>query len=510
MAVALTPPDGPARSTGLVALLAALAGGVLAWNHLLVGVFYDDGIYAGLAWALGHGAGFVYPNLPGTPAAIHFPPLYPLILAPLFRFLSVDAAGAAGRALGIACFALACRLITRHAVRLQLLGDGVPAWVTEAVVAATALAIPVLSILGVLLSEPMFTVAMAGALALGDRPREQWSVRLALGVGLLAAACLLLRSVGVAVAGGVVLHAWRKKVDRRVAAALVLPALVTGLAWGLWVVSHRGGIDRAIGPDYGSYLETVHDAGLRTLAGSLADLPRPLSVLTLNWVPTRGVYYALGIPALVVGLMGLVSLVRRSALGWTLVLYLAILSLWPFPPDRFLWAILPWLALAWTGGAVALWRMRTRWIQAPAAVLAALLAFGYVRYEARGLANRWWDVTANRISTNLAELLPAIDSLPAGVVVATDNEPLVWLYTRRTAVPFYLFAYSGRQLLQPLPELQMSYLRRVGVTHVLISGLGTGSADQLNRLIGAYPGVFTVVRRWSNGRALLEVRRDHP
>src|SRR4029077_232931 len=64
LAVALTP-----RGTGLAALLAALAGGVLAWNHLLVGVFYDDGIYAGLAWALGHGAGFVYPNLPGTPAA---------------------------------------------------------------------------------------------------------------------------------------------------------------------------------------------------------------------------------------------------------------------------------------------------------------------------------------------------------------------------------------------------------------------------------------------------------
>jgi hypothetical protein len=510
LAAALTAPDGPARSTGLAALLAALAGGALAWNHLLVGVFYDDGIYAGLAWALGHGAGFAYPNLPGTPAAVHFPPLYPLILAPLFRFLPTAAAGAAGRALGIGCFALACRLITRHAVRLQLLGDGVPAWVTEGVVAGTALAIPVLSILGVLLSEPPFTLALAGALALADRPKEQWSPRLALGAGLLAAAALLLRSVGVAVAGGVLLHAWQKGLSRRLLLALVLPALLAGAAWGLWVMAHRGGIDPAIGLDYGSYLQAVHDAGLRTLAGSLADLPRPLSVLTLNWVPSRGVYYALGIPALLVAVTGLASLVRRSALGWTLILYLAILSLWPFPPDRFLWAILPWLALAWATGAVTLWRSQTRLMRVPVAVLAALLAFGYVRYEVRGLANHWWDLSATRISTNLADLLPAIDSLPAGAVVATDNEPLVWLYTRRNAVPFYLFAYSGRQLLQPLPDFQMAYLRRAGVTHVLISGLATGSAEQLNRLLGAYPGAFTVIRRWSNGRALFAVRHAHP
>jgi hypothetical protein len=144
------------------------------------------------------------------------------------------------------------------------------------------------------------------------------------------------------------------------------------------------------------------------------------------------------------------------------------------------------------------------------AVLAALLAFGYARYEARGLANHWWDLTATRISENLTDLLPAIDSLPRDAVVATDNEPLVWLYTRRQAVPFYLFAYSGRQLLQPLPDFQMAYLRRVGATHVLLSGLGTGSAEQLNRLLGAYPGAFTVLRRWSNGRALFLVRRDHP
>ena len=72
-------------------------GGALALNHYLVGIFYDDGLYAALAWALAHGRGFVYPNLPGAPSAVHYPPLYPVVLAPLFGLLSVPAAALVGK-----------------------------------------------------------------------------------------------------------------------------------------------------------------------------------------------------------------------------------------------------------------------------------------------------------------------------------------------------------------------------------------------------------------------------
>lgn len=504
MAVALN----RGRTVGAGAGVAALVGGALAWNHLLVGVFYDDGIYAGLAWALGHGAGFAYPNLPGTPAAIHFPPLYPLILAPFFRILSVDSAGAIGRLLNILGLAWASWLIARHAARLRLVGAG---WVSEALVAAAALAIPVLSILGVLLSEPLFTLAVAGAVTLLDAPPEAWppTPRRALGIGLLTAAALLLRSVGIALLLACAVTAWRRRASWKTALLLLAPGVLAGAGWALWVVARRNGVDPALGPDYGSYTEIVQQAGFRTFLGSLTDLPRPLSVLTLNWVPTRWVYYALGIPALVVGGVGLCALARRSSAGWMLLAYLGILVFWPYPPDRFLWAVLPWLGLAFAAGVTACWATRRRVLQVPAVILAALLAFGYARYEARGISHRWWDLTARRISENMAELLPAIDSLPATSVVASDNEPLVWLYTRRRAVPFYLFAYSGRQLLQPLPAFQMAYLQRMGVTHVLLSGPGTGSATQLERLLGAYPNAFTVARLWPDGRTLYELRRDH-
>ena len=56
---------GEVKSAGLVAAV-ALAVGILALNQVLVGVFYDDGLYAGLATALASGLGYVHPNLPGT------------------------------------------------------------------------------------------------------------------------------------------------------------------------------------------------------------------------------------------------------------------------------------------------------------------------------------------------------------------------------------------------------------------------------------------------------------
>ena len=73
--------------------MVALGGGALALNHQLVGVFYDDGLYAGIAYALSHGLGYVHPHLPGHPAVVHYPPLFPLVLAPrtfMERFQGCD------------------------------------------------------------------------------------------------------------------------------------------------------------------------------------------------------------------------------------------------------------------------------------------------------------------------------------------------------------------------------------------------------------------------------------
>src|SRR2546427_11597549 len=140
--------------------------GAVTLNHALVGVFYDDGLYAGLASALGRGLGYVPPHLPGTPAAVHYPPLYPLVLAPLFRVFSVSTAAYLGKVLNVLLAALGTGLIAWHGARNRLVGDDLPAWLAPAVVAGAALAIPVLPPQAVLFSDPLFADLLAAAVVL--------------------------------------------------------------------------------------------------------------------------------------------------------------------------------------------------------------------------------------------------------------------------------------------------------------------------------------------------------
>jgi hypothetical protein len=489
----------PEVKGGLAAAGVALAAGALALNHALVGVFYDDGLYAGLATSLAHGLGYAHPHFPGTPAAVHYPPLYPAVLAPLFGLLSVSAAAMAAKVLNLLLAALAAGLVAWHAARTELLDPAAPRWLAPALVAAAAVAIPVLATQSVLFAEPLFAVLLAAAVVFADRGASPWLV------GTAAALALLTRSIGVAAGAGIACFLLERRAPWRGVAKTLVPLAVAGAAWGLWVVTHERGIDPALGLNYGSYGEILRQAGLSALGVSAPDLPRPLEVIALGWIPVRWIYHVASAGALGVGLYGLALLTRRSAVGFTLVFYLAILAIWPYPPDRFLWAVLPWLALAWAVGALALWRHRL--LRVPVALLVAATLGGYGYYEIRGFTGRWWETQAEAISANFNELLPVVADLPAGAVVATDDEALVWLYTRRSAVPFYLERYQGRETLRPTVAEHRAYLERMGVTHVLLASATSPSAGELRGLIEAYPAWLTGVYRWSGGRWLFAAQR---
>src|SRR6185436_3223086 len=68
-----------------IAAALTLAAALVAIDPLPVGVFYDDAQYLILAKALASGDGYRFINLPGAPAATHFPPGYPLLLALLWK-----------------------------------------------------------------------------------------------------------------------------------------------------------------------------------------------------------------------------------------------------------------------------------------------------------------------------------------------------------------------------------------------------------------------------------------
>jgi len=496
---------------GLATAAATLAVGILTLNRALVGVFYDDGLYAGLAIALAHGHGYVHPNLPGMPGAVHYPPLYPALLTPFFGMLSLKAAAIAGKILNALLNAGAAGLITWHVTKTELLGSGVRRWAACAIVFAAAVAIPVLATQGVLFAEPLFSVLLVIAIVAADSlPASPLSTSWRGGQGVRAgAACalaLLTRSIGIAVIAGLVCFLLLRRTPRRVIAAVVLPGLGAAVIWGLWVMTHARQIDPELALGYGTYFAHVSQAGLSAVAVNVPDMSRPLEALAFGWIPVRWLYGLLATVSLGVGLYGLWLVSRRSAIGLSLTFYFVILAIWPHPPDRFLWAVLPWLVLLWAAALFELWRRWPR-VRIPVAALAAVVAGGYLQYEYRGFSGHWWDAQARAISANFAELLPVIQNLPDSAVVATDDEALVWLYSRRRAVPLYLESFRGRELIRPTPAEHRAYLNRMGVTHVLLASATSPSAIELKGLIGAYPSAFTAIYRWPDGRWLFAVNR---
>ena len=488
---------------GLGAAAATLAVGILALNQALVGVFYDDGLYAGLATAVGTGHGYVHPNLPGMPAGVHFPPFYPVVLAPLFGVLSAPAAAMAAKILNAVLAAATAGLIAWHALRLELLGPGLRRWVAPGIVTAAAVAIPVLATQTVLFAEPLFGLLLALAIVMTDAipgTRTLWVA------GAIAALALLTRSIGIAVVAGAVCFLLARRVPPRSWGALLIPPLGAAVAWGIWVAIHAGKIDPALALVYGTYGAPLREAGFSAVSGNVRDLSRPLELLAFGWLGIRWLYVLLATVALGVGLYGLYLVTRRSAIGSSLIFYVLILAVWPYPPDRFIWVVLPWLGLTWAAGAAELWRRFPR-VRLPLALLAAVVVAGFLRYEVQGFSGRWWETQAKAISSNFAELLPVVENLPDSAVLATDDEALVWLYTRRRSVPLYLESYRGRDLIRPDPAEHRAYLERMGVTHILLASATSPSAIELRVLLGAYPSWLTGIYHWSDGRWLFAVNR---
>lgn len=496
------------RRAGILVGIGTLAAGVCTLNHSLVGGFYDDGLYAGIAVALGKGLGYVHPHFPGAPAVVHYPPLYPLLLTPLFAVFPVALAAYLGLVLNVVLGAAAAGLIAAHALRIRLLGGEAPTWLAPACVLGAAVAIPVLTVQSVLFAEPVFGLLLAGAIVMADgapeRPRPVVAAAMA---GGLAALALLTRSIALAAGAGLPLYLLlSRRRPRAEALAAGLPVVLAAVAWGVWIVTHQGEIDGALAINYGSYGETVRQAGVGVLWRSIPDLARPLGAFTLGWLPSAWLYYPVAMAALAIGIFGLVLVLRRSAIGYTLVFYLVILALWPFSSDRFLWGVLPWLALTWAAGALAVARAMPR-IRVVVLTIVAVVLIGFAQYQVRGVFGRWWAIQRERISGNFSELLPGLTALPDSTVLATDDEALVWLYTRRLSVPFYLYGYHDGMETEPAPAEHRAYLERQGVTRVLFSGFGSGSDRELNALLGAYPGWLTIERAWPGGRALFRVNR---
>jgi hypothetical protein len=496
--------------------LAVAAVVVANLTGALVGVFYDDGVYLALAKSLAEGHGYHLLYLPGQPAAVRYPFLYPVFLAALWKVVpSFPANVVVLKAANAALMGLFGALLVLY-LRGRIEGR---AWVLGLLVVAAATALPLVTVATVLFAEPLFLVLLVAACWAGDAARaspvRRRAFMLALLAGLLAGAAALTRSLGVVVIAGVTLALL---VARRPRAALI--AAAAGAAclapWVLWVGRHRAGVDPALVGSYGTYGDFVAQSGLAVLAPTrLLDLLTPLGAVAL--APFRGwLRFYLGVPTLVLLVAGFVPLLMRaSALGWTLLAYLAVVFAWPYGPDRFLWGAWPLLALAFYAGTVRIWqRVRTapprvaaagRWCVAAAV---ALVVAGYGYYQVRGYARGDVARLQNGISATLAHVVPWIrEATPPDAVVAGEDEAAIWLYTGRRAVPSYLWRYRERGDESLGPVALHDWLVRAGATHLVLGGGGSDAAATLSQVLGRYPGFLRLVHVWPGSILAFTVNR---
>ena len=455
----------------LVAGVAVGAIALAAITPVPVGVFWDDGVYLIGAKALASGQGYRFVHLPGAPPAVHFPPAYSALLALVWVLLpdfpaSVPWLKLVNPLLLGAGAALACAFGVR---RLAL----PPLVAVLAVVVVTA-SLPLLVVTGVLFSEPLFVVALFGALALAVRAEETGGWRWALAAGLAAGGLALVRTAGLALVPALVLAL---ALARRPRAALVAAAAALGaiLPWQLWVAARAAELAAPLHGSYGPYLDWVlalyreRGAGfaLTIARENVLALVRTLGITLFPFGPRALRPLLVALVVVVAGVALLAAWRRARAAPLFLGCYGALVLVWPYAPDRFLWAVWPLAGLLIALGAVECWRLGAArragaGVRASAALACAVGAAalaGHAAYSVRGVARHWSDAAAR---TNAAALVPVADWVVRHTrpldIVACDGEPFVHLYTGRIVVPVHILTpdeyLAGTPLEQAAADLR--------------------------------------------------------
>jgi hypothetical protein len=183
----------------------------------------------------------------------------------------------------------------------------------------------------------------------------------------------------------------------------------------------------------------------RTVVRTIGELAGMLETLVSPSLPNAQRLVAL-LALLVVSGVGLRELWRRAPVAAAfLISYTAIVVLWPFSPTRFIWGVWPLVMLLPVLGA----RRALSWCPtspvmrgARMAALAGsvLLACGYAAYNLRGYQHQWWSSIPRAVSRNASPLLAWVASrTPRDVLLATEAECTVYLYTGRPVVPVSTF-----------------------------------------------------------------------
>jgi hypothetical protein len=438
----------PARLIPFALFVLVMLVAILTITPWPVGSFQDDAIYTLLAKALAEGEGYRMINLPGSPHATHYPPGYPAFLSLLWRlnpsfpdnivlFKFANAAWLGLAALGTMAFA-----------RRLGWGSG-----TSAVAgAAGTLAILVLLVTGVVLSEPMFMALLLPTLLLSERAADSGRIPDAVAAGVAGGMLTLVRTLGAVVLPAVVLVLlWRRRWIAAIACAVAGAVFV--LPWQLWVSAWQHEIPMVLTGKYGAYgpwlAAGYREGGLDfAWAVFVANLQTLDAFLSYAFMPVAAVWPRaiafLSLCGLAIG--GAVIIARRAPVTVIfLAAYTAVVMLWPFEPNRFVLAVWPLLTTCVGASILALWRWRpsaasvrgVRWV---GLTMATMVIGGFTAYNVRSYSNKWWASVQRDVGQRAKPIAEwVVEGTSESDVLITDDDLIVYLYTGRRGMPTSTF-----------------------------------------------------------------------
>jgi hypothetical protein len=341
------------------------------------------------------------------------------------------------------------------------------------------------------MSEMPFALLVVVALWRIESVRDRPATKLGdVVTGAVLALPFLCRSIGVAVVvAGLASLAWRRR-------TLALGWMLLGLVvlagpWVLWSLTAWGEFESGrLGyyTDYGGAWSALTGKQFGSMVTTnLALLLAGTAFMTLFsvLVGLRAVGIAVVAPLLFIGAAIWWAAMRRavqgSALASSLAAYVAIVLVWPWPPNRFLVPIAPLLFIAAASSVPAFvgasaWRHRIRMVAGVAAAVAIGANVVLLRdWNARSAA-RHYPVASLADPPNWMEferLFAWVErETPRDEVVAAGLDTMVFLYTGRRAIRVFphrpdAFFYQSARPPVGTPEELLEGLRPFGAGYVV-------------------------------------------
>lgn len=310
----------------------------IAQTAEVAGLFRDEGVYLVVSRSLAAGTGYFQTHMPSAPPEVRFPPLLPLLLAPVWHFAPQFPANLAWlKAVPALC---GLGVLVLLPVYLCRIGLSAPAAIAAA--ALTALSPVQMRYATSVASELPFALLVLLTLLALERAAERGRpLGAGVTVGVCAALAFLTRSAGLAVivAAGIDLA---RRTDRERVAGYCYGVVVTALPWVAWLIAHgRTDGDASYAAVLAadglpSALDLLRHAIELPAAVALVTLPGFSDIGTLDQGPTVMILvYALGAVVLFA-----VSRHRFATAVWA-ILALSVAVPW-FQP-RFLVPVAPFL-----------------------------------------------------------------------------------------------------------------------------------------------------------------------